>query len=59
MEDIKVYTPEEVAEILSVTEITVLKWLRAGTIKGFKAGSLWRISEQQLRDFINGGSAAD
>jgi len=50
--EVNIYTPEEVAEILSVSEVTVLRWLREGTIPGFKAGRLWRISEQNLNDFI-------
>ncbi len=52
----QVYTPEEIAEILNITEYTVLKWLREGKLKGFKAGRLWRVSEEQLNDFMKGGA---
>lgn len=53
-QDPRVYTPEEVAEILQITEYTVLKWLRQGKLKGFRAGRLWRISEDHLNEFMNG-----
>jgi len=48
----RVYTPEEIAEILQITEYTVLKWLREGKLEGFKAGRLWRVSEEKLNEFI-------
>ena len=49
----RVYTPEEIAEILQITEYTVLKWLREGKLKGFRAGKLWRISDMTLREFMD------
>lgn len=49
----KVYTPEQVAEMLSITERTILIWLRAGKMRGVKVGRLWRIREQDLEEFLN------
>lgn len=44
-------TPEEVAERLQISRITVLNHLRSGTLKGTKVGKLWRVSEEALADF--------
>ena len=50
----KLLTPEQVAEILNMSVITVKKWLRAGKLKGVKIGSRgdWRIKENDLEKFI-------
>lgn len=48
----KVYTPQQVADILSITERTVLIWLRAGKLKGVKVGRVWRIMEKDLEEFL-------
>lgn len=50
--EVNIYTPEEVAEILDVAPTTIRKWLRNGHLKGFRPGRLWRISEEQLQEFI-------
>jgi excisionase family DNA binding protein len=50
--DDRLMTPKQAAERLIVTEKTVLDWLRAGTLKGYKAGKLWRIKERDLEAFL-------
>ena len=50
----KVYTPKEVAEILQVSEQTITEMLRQGTLKGVKAGKLWRVPDRHLQRFLNG-----
>ena len=46
----KLLSPEEIAEILSVSPNTVRSWLRNGTIKGKKYGKrLWRIEASELK----------
>ena len=54
MEAIKVYTLKEVAEILKVTERTLLDYLKQGRLKGNKIGGKWIISHENLQNFING-----
>lgn len=49
----KLLTPEEAAERLSVSPKTLRDWLRAGTLKGIKAGNLWRVRESDLEAFLN------
>jgi excisionase family DNA binding protein len=49
----KLLTPEDVAERLSVSPKTILKWLRSGQLKGIKiGGKLWRIREADLEAFL-------
>ncbi len=49
----KILTPEEAAEALSVSVFTIKKWLRAGKLKGVKAGRVWRIREKDLIEFLD------
>lgn len=52
MAEIKVYSVEEVAEILGVTKITVYSWLKAGKLKGKKIGKYWKVQEKALQEFL-------
>ena len=54
MPDEKLLTPEQVAEQLQISRITVMDYLRAGRIKGHKVGRLWRIKVQALDAFLEG-----
>ena len=56
--EIRVYTTEEVAEILHVTKRTVYNYIKAGTLKAVKIGKYWRISAENLEEFISTGSPA-
>jgi excisionase family DNA binding protein len=51
----KVFTPEEVAERLSVSTKTIKDWLRTGKLKGVKVGRLWRVRESELEKFLERG----
>jgi excisionase family DNA binding protein len=50
----KLLSPDAVAKLLDVSPATVRIWLRNGTLKGLKvgAGKLWRISEEDIQDFL-------
>jgi excisionase family DNA binding protein len=52
MAEIRVYTLEEVCEILSITKRTVYNYIKAGKLKAFKMGKYWRVTEENLRAFI-------
>ena len=47
-------TPEQVAEKLQLSLITVKRWLTSGKLPGYKVGRQWRISEEQLQKFVEG-----
>ncbi|NKI21476.1 helix-turn-helix domain-containing protein [Paenibacillus dendritiformis] len=49
----RLYSAEQVAELLNIEMVTCYKWLREGRIKAMKlSGSLWRIREADLLAFI-------
>jgi excisionase family DNA binding protein len=52
--EIKVYTLKEVAEVLKVTERTLLTYIKEGKLKANKIGGKWIISQENLQNFING-----
>lgn len=59
MEDIKVYTLEEVADILKVTKRSLYNYIQAGKLKAIKVGRYWRVSEESLKAFISNGTSED
>lgn len=48
----EIYTPEQVAEMLSVGVFTIREWLRSGKLKGSKIGSLWRITRADIDELL-------
>lgn len=56
MAEIKVYTLDEVADILKVTKRTLYTYLKTGKLKAFKMGKYWRVTEQALQDFLSIGT---
>lgn len=56
MAELKVYTLEEVCEILSITKRTVYNYIKAGNLHAFKMGKYWRVTEENLRAFIETGT---
>jgi excisionase family DNA binding protein len=46
------YTPEEAATKLKVTRRAVYQWLLSGKLKGLRVGQHWRISENDLLEFM-------
>ena len=52
--DLKIYTLVEVAEMLQVTRRTLYNYLKDGRLKGNKVVGKWMITEEQLKDFIEG-----
>lgn len=56
--DERLLTPEEVAERLALSPVTVGHMLRAGTLPGLKVGHLWRVRAADLDAYIVGKSEA-
>ncbi|SMO73566.1 helix-turn-helix domain-containing protein [Melghirimyces algeriensis] len=51
--EIKLITPEKAGERLSVSPVTIRKWLRQGKLRGTKIfGSGWRVREDEIDRFI-------
>ena len=53
MTDIRVYTLDEVADIMKVTKRTLYNYIKAGTLHAVKMGKYWRVSEDSLQAFIS------
>lgn len=49
-------TALEVAGRLRVDVATVRRWTRTGELRGYRVGSAYRYSEQQLEAFLEAGS---
>ncbi len=56
MEDIKIYTSEEVCAMLHISRRTFYNYMRGGQLKGFKVGRGWRFTAEALQDFIEHGT---
>lgn len=48
-----IYSPEEIANNLSVSIRTVYAWINKGELNAFKAGRLWRIKRADLESFLD------
>lgn len=49
---ITVYTVDDIAELLQVSQRTVYDYLRSGKLKGKKIGKSWKVTEEALRAFL-------
>ena len=56
MADIKVFTVDEVADILKVTKRTLYNYIKADKLHAVKMGKYWRVSEESLQAFISTGT---
>ncbi|PKM83811.1 MAG: DNA-binding protein [Firmicutes bacterium HGW-Firmicutes-13] len=50
------YTPAEIAQMFKVNKATVYFWVKEGKLKAVRLGSLVRISEEALQEFIKTSS---
>ena len=55
-EAIKVYTLEEVMEILKVSRRTIYNYIMADQLKAIKVGREWRVTEKALAAFLETGT---
>lgn len=56
MDEIRVYTLDEVADILKVTKRTLYNYVKAGKLPAVKMGKYWRVPSEALQAFISTGS---
>lgn len=52
--DTKLYTVEDLVDMLKLSDKTVRVYLREGKIKARKIGLRWFITEENLKKFIEG-----
>ncbi len=53
MADLKVYTINEVADILKVTTRSIYNYVKSGNLQAVKMGKYWRITESNLQAFLS------
>ena len=56
MSEIKVYTLDEVANILKVSRRTLYTYVKEGMLPAVKMGKYWRVSQENLQAFISTGT---
>lgn len=52
----KLYTARECAEMLRVHRDTIIRYLKNGKLKAIKVGRNFKISESNLREFMERGA---
>ena len=56
----RLLTPDQVAERLSLSVLTVRAWLRSGRLPGVKPGGrVWRVRDADLDEYIRGLTRVD
>jgi len=56
MPDFKLYTIDEIAEILKVTQRTIYNYIKSGALKAIKIGKYWRVKQSDLEQFLEFGT---
>ncbi len=54
--EIIVYTLKELEESLGITRRTIYNWIKAGKLQAIKVGKEWRVTEEQLQEFLQKGT---
>lgn len=50
----RIYTLEEIRELLKVTRRSLYNFIKEGRLEAFKIGREWRVTEKALKDFMRG-----
>jgi excisionase family DNA binding protein len=56
MADFKLYTIDEIADILKVTQRTIYNYIKSGALKAIKIGKYWRVKHSDLELFLETGT---
>ena len=54
LDGLTLYTLTELESVLGVTHRTLQSYIKDGRLKGVKIGGKWKVSEENLKKFING-----
>jgi len=54
VEDIKLYSVNELSELLGVTEVTLRGYIKTGRLKAQKLGGKWHVTNENLKEFLSG-----
>lgn len=56
MAEIKIYTLDEVADIVKLSRRTIYTYIKEGKLQAFKIGKRWRVSEEALKQITTTGT---
>ncbi len=56
IENLKLYTIDEISNILKVTRRTIYNYIKNNDLEAVKIGKLWRGKDSALQEFIDKGS---
>ena len=56
MTGFKLYSIDEIADILKVTQRTIYNYIKSGSLKAIKIGKYWRIKHTDLEQFLATGT---
>lgn len=51
----RLYTTEQVAKLLQIHPLTVLKYINSGKLRAVKLGRVYRVTETSLQKFLEEG----
>ncbi len=51
----RLYTTEQVAKLLQIHPLTVLKYINSGKLRAVKLGRVYRVTETGLQKFLEDG----
>ena len=51
----RLYTTEQVAKLLQIHPLTVLKYINSGKLRAIKLGRVYRVTETSLQKFLEDG----
>ena len=49
----KLYTAKEIESVLGVSAQSIKRYIKAGKLHAIKVGGKWRVSEEDLKEFLN------
>jgi excisionase family DNA binding protein len=50
----RLYTTEQVANLLQIHPLTVLKYINSGKLRAIRLGRVYRVTETSLQKFLEG-----
>ena len=51
---ITIFNVKELCELLSLSYLTLTRYLKEGTIKGRKVGGKWLVTDDALKEYLEG-----
>ncbi|MFA6692936.1 MAG: helix-turn-helix domain-containing protein [Acholeplasmataceae bacterium] len=59
MDDLKLYTIDEITEILKISQRTLYVYIKNKSLKAVKMGKFWRVKMSDLQDLIDHGTQSN